>query len=144
MQHRQSNPVFAAAILRRSFRVGGNGGKVAEAYRSLPEKDRVKACIVTGNYGEAGAIEFYGKKYGLPLPPLSGHNQYHVWGPGRFTGEVVISIGLPLEDLTKNYQTVQTAAVFTNPYVMPYENNLPVYVCRAGSGQTVFGGQAVD
>jgi hypothetical protein len=104
--------------------------KVARVYRSLPEADRAKACIAAWNYGEAGAIEFYGKKYGLPLPPVSGHNQYHVWGPGRFTGEVVISIGIPLEVLMKNYQSVQTAALFTNPYVMPYENNLPIYVCR--------------
>ncbi|HEX3043252.1 MAG TPA: hypothetical protein VHY08_00745, partial [Bacillota bacterium] len=104
--------------------------KVAAVYRSLPEADRAQACIVTGNYGEAGAIEFYGKKYGLPLPPLSGHNQYHVWGPGRFTGEVVIMVGFSKEDIRQNYREIQTGAILTNPYMMPYEKSNPIYICR--------------
>ncbi len=104
--------------------------KLSEVYQSLPVEDREKACIAAGNYGEAGAVEFYGRKYGLPLPPVSGHNQYHVWGPGRFTGEIVIAVGLPKDYLMENYGTVETRTVFTNPYVMPYENDLPIYVCR--------------
>jgi hypothetical protein len=104
--------------------------KVAEVYQALPAADQVQACIFTGNYGEAGAIEFYGKQYGLPLPPLSGHNQYHVWGPGRFSGKVMIITGMPYESLVGKFDSVVTGAIFSNPYGMPYENNLPIYVCR--------------
>ncbi len=104
--------------------------KVAGVYRSLSPAERAKTCILVGNYGEAGAIDFYGKKYGLPLPPVSGHNQYHVWGPGRFNGEGTISIGISGDSLKKMFRTVQTAAVITHPYVMSYENHLPVYICR--------------
>jgi 4-amino-4-deoxy-L-arabinose transferase-like glycosyltransferase len=107
--------------------------KVAAVYHLLPMEERSKAGILVGNYGEAGAIEFYGKKYGLPLPPLSGHNQYHVWGPGRFTGEVMIITGIPYDQLAGKFGEIKTAAVFSNPYVMPYENNLPIYVCRRPS-----------
>lgn len=103
---------------------------VVKVYRSLPENDRTKACIVTGNYGEAGAIEFYGKKLGLPLPPLSGHNQYHVWGPGRFSGDVAIAVGLSRQLLTEGYREIRPAARFFNPYAMPYERENPIYVCR--------------
>lgn len=112
--------------------------KVAEVYHSLPAADRVKACILAGNYGEAGAIEFYGKKYGLPLPPVSGHNQYYIWGPGRFSGEVVITVGISFDNIVNmgngivklNYQDIQKGPILTNPYMMPYEKANPIYVCR--------------
>lgn len=104
--------------------------KVAEVYQSLPQEDQKNACIATGNYGEAGAIEFYGQKYDLPLPPVSGHNQYHIWGPGRFSGEVLIAVGLPYDFLRQNYQDVQAGPKLTNPYMMPYEKERPIYICR--------------
>ena len=103
--------------------------KVAEVFRSLPVAEQTKACILAGNYGEAGAFEFYGKKYGLPLPPVSGHDQYHVWGPGRFNGEVAIAIGIPPASLERLFKKVSPVAVFFHPYAMSYENQ-PIYLCR--------------
>jgi 4-amino-4-deoxy-L-arabinose transferase-like glycosyltransferase len=104
--------------------------KVAEVYQSLPEAEQKKACIGVGNYGEAGAIEFYGEKYGLPLPPVSGHNQYHIWGPGRFSGEVLIAVGLSHSFLSQYYQDIQAGSMLTNPYMMPYEKQNPIYICH--------------
>ncbi len=104
--------------------------KVAETYYSLPAADRAKACIVASNYGEAGAIEYYGEKYHLPLPPVSGHLQYYIWGPGRFSGEVVITVGVSYDDVKHSYQDVRKGPVLTNPYMMPYEKTNPIYVGR--------------
>jgi hypothetical protein len=104
--------------------------KVAQVYRSLPATDRAKACIVTRNYGEAGAIEFYGKKYGLPLPPVSGHLQYYIWGPGRFSGEIAIGVGFSFNDVKQSYRDVRKGPVLTNPYMMPYEKANPIYIGR--------------
>jgi hypothetical protein len=104
--------------------------KVAQVYRSLPATDRAKACIVTRNYGEAGAIEYYGEKYHLPLPPVSGHLQYYIWGPGRFSGEVVIAVGFSYDDVKVTYQDVRKGPILTNPYMMPYERANPIYVGR--------------
>jgi hypothetical protein len=104
--------------------------KVAQVYHSLPATDRAKACIVTRNYGEAGAIEYYGEKYHLPLPPVSGHLQYYIWGPGRFSGEVVIAVGFPYDDVKASYQDVKKGLILTNPYMMPYERANPIYVGR--------------
>src|SRR5215212_6596992 len=39
---------------------------VARVYDRLPPEERSEACVLTGNYGEAGAIDFFGPKYGLP------------------------------------------------------------------------------
>ncbi|MGD0456249.1 MAG: hypothetical protein ABSC21_00705 [Terriglobia bacterium] len=41
--------------------------------------------ILAGNYGGAGAIDFYGSRYALPKS-ISAHQNYY-WGPGQYTGE---------------------------------------------------------
>ncbi|HUN89420.1 MAG TPA: hypothetical protein VMU28_11545, partial [Terriglobales bacterium] len=52
---------------------------VAQVYNSLPPEDRVHGGILAGNYGEAGAIDFFGPKYGLPQS-ISAHQNYYYWG----------------------------------------------------------------
>jgi len=39
---------------------------VAGVYNALPAAERAKTAILAGNYGEAGAIDFFGSRYGLP------------------------------------------------------------------------------
>jgi len=102
---------------------------VARVYKSLPPEDQAKACIFGGNYGETGAINFFGKAYGLPQA-ISGHNQHYLWGPGNCTGEVVIIVGVPNQILADIFQTVTIADTARCKYCMPYESNLPILVCR--------------
>jgi len=102
---------------------------VAKVYNSLPPEDRAKCAIFAGNYGEAGAIDFFGKKYGLPKA-ISGHNNYWLWGPGNHTGEIVITVGPRLEDVKKTFDQVELGATVVSEYAMPYESNLPVFICR--------------
>jgi hypothetical protein len=101
---------------------------VAHVYHSLPKNEQAQACIFTENYGEAGAIDFYGPQYHLPQA-ISGHNSYYLWGPGTCTGAVVISVGNSLAFLQPVLSSVTQAATITCDYCMPEENNLPVYVC---------------
>jgi len=104
---------------------------VARVYHQLPAEEQKKACILTGNYGEAGAIKFFGEKNGYALPPvISGHGQYFYWGFGNCTGEVIISIGISERYLKQAFQEVISAGLFQCQYCMPYENNQPVFVCR--------------
>src|SRR5258708_33528614 len=71
---------------------------VAGVFHSLPVSDQSKAAILARNYGQAGAIEYFGSSYGLPRP-ISGHNNYYLWGPQQYTGEVVVTVGIPIEKL---------------------------------------------
>ncbi len=87
------------------------------------------ACVFTANYGEAGAIDFFGPEYGLP-EAISGHNSYYIWGPGDCAGEVVISVGVPRGDLQAVFGEVEKEAMIRCEYCMPDEDDLPVYVCR--------------
>jgi hypothetical protein len=102
---------------------------VAKVYNSLSPEERAKCAIFTSNYGEAGAIDFFGKKYGLPKA-ISGHNNYWLWGPGNYTGEIVITVGESLEDVEKTFAQVELGATHVHEYAMPYESDLPVYICR--------------
>jgi len=102
---------------------------VASVFRSLPAEDQQKAAILAKNYGEAGAVDSFGPTYGLPRA-ISGHNNYYLWGPQHYSGELVISIGIPAEDLRPIFGQIELAATIENEYAVPNENNLPVYICR--------------
>jgi 4-amino-4-deoxy-L-arabinose transferase-like glycosyltransferase len=103
---------------------------LSDVYRSLPAEDQAKACIFTSNYGEAGALQFYSSRYDLP-PTISGHNNYYLWGPGSCSGEVILYLGQAnIADLKQGFADVQQVAVNKCQYCMPYENNLPIFLCR--------------
>ncbi len=103
---------------------------VARAYETLSDQERAQACILAGNYGEAGALEFFGRQYNLP-PVISGHNNYYLWGPGRCTGDVLISVGAMEEaEARQIFEVVEIAGRTQCAYCMPYENNLPVLICH--------------
>jgi hypothetical protein len=104
--------------------------KIATVFFKLSEEERKKAVILTGNYGEAGAISFYGKGLGLPAA-ISGHNQYHVWGPQGATGEIMIIIGMgEKSSLEGFFETVEWADQTAAPLAMPYEDKAAIFLCR--------------
>lgn len=93
--------------------------QVAAYYHSLPAAERQKTAIFTDNYGQAGAIDFYGRKYGLP-PAISGHQNYYLWGPRGFTGESVILIESDSEP--ELWTSLHKIGMRHHPYAMPDEN----------------------
>jgi hypothetical protein len=100
---------------------------VAGAYEKLTDAQRSQACIFTSNYGEASALNLLGNRYDLP-PAISGHNNYYLWGPGRCTGKVIVTVGLSRGDVKQVYVDVARAATITCRYCVPEENDVPVYV----------------
>jgi hypothetical protein len=102
---------------------------VAKVYNSLSPEEKQECVIGASNYGEAGAIDFFGKRYGLPHS-ISSHNNYWIWGPGEKSGNVLIVVGGDLETYLKMYSEVQQAATVVSEYARPFETDLPVYLCR--------------
>ena len=63
---------------------------VAAVIQRLPEQERHSVLLAGQNYGEAGALEYYGRSLHFP-PVISGHNSYWLWGPVN-PAEVVIMV----------------------------------------------------
>jgi hypothetical protein len=101
---------------------------VAGVYNGLPPDVRAKTCIVAQNYGQAGAIDLFGPRYGLPSA-ISGHQNYFLWGPHGCTGESVIVMDGLQPSLEADYAVVRNAAHVEHPYSMPYEH-FDVFYCQ--------------
>ena len=54
--------------------------KVAKVYQNLPPSEREQVYIHCDNYGEAGALNFYGRHYNLP-EAHSLNSSYILWTP---------------------------------------------------------------
>jgi hypothetical protein len=102
---------------------------VANVYQSLSPGDRAQAVIVASNYGEAAAIDFVGGQYGLP-PAVSGHNQYYLWGTHGYSGNVIIDVAGDCGARDHLFATSERAATFTSPWIQPFEDGIPIMVCR--------------
>lgn len=101
---------------------------VARAVDELTPSERASAAILTGDYGQASAIEFFGRRDGLP-PAISGHNQYYLWGP-HGDHPVIVAVGIRRAVLARAYRSIERVGTYVSPYVLPENSNLPVYVCR--------------
>jgi hypothetical protein len=102
---------------------------VAAVWRALPPEEQAHTTIITGNYGEAGAIDLYGPDDGLPSA-RSGHNQYFLWGPGDDDPLVILRVGGDPERWKSDCEELTIPARIGTPYVMPYERDRPILQCR--------------
>lgn len=101
---------------------------VERDYAALPPADRARAAIFGSNYGEAAAVDVYGR--GLP-PAISGSNNYYLWGPRGYDGSVVLAIDADPAQWSSICRSVRVLGTFgTSPYAMPYERNRPILLCR--------------
>lgn len=102
---------------------------VARVYRALPTADRARVVIIGNNYGEAGAVDFYGPRYGLP-PAISPAGSYWFFGPGDRRGDVAIVLGASEAGLRPFFRSITLAARVDLPWVVPEERDMPIWLCR--------------
>jgi hypothetical protein len=110
---------------------------VAKAYFALPPAERTKCAIFGNDYGQAGAIDFYGPKLGLPKA-ISGHLTYWYWGPRHYTGEVMLVLGDRREVLEREFDDVEAVSEIGDPYAMAQEH-FTLFLCRHPKGWTLAG-----
>ena len=103
---------------------------VAEVFHRLSPEEQADCIIFAGNYGEAGAIDYYGPALGLP-PATAFHMNYYFWGPPAKSGKVSIYVGLDRDALERSFGEVQQVATFEAPdHVFFVEDHVPIYICR--------------
>jgi hypothetical protein len=110
-------------------------GQIAGVANGLPARERGHLVVFTGDYGAAGAIDFYGASYGLPHA-ISGHNSYWWWGPaGARDGATTIAVNLSRGYLLTIFSEVKPAGSVSTPNgVWSEERGEPIWIC---TGQRV-------
>jgi hypothetical protein len=102
---------------------------VSRAYLTIPEAERLTTVAFVTNYGDAGALELYARRYPLPRV-ICNHNSYWFWGVGPTPVTTFIRLGGNREDYLESYGDVTPAGVHTCNHCMPYENNLNIFIAR--------------
>lgn len=105
--------------------------QVARVRDALPQPERDTAIVITGNYGEAGAIDRYGTPLGLP-EPLSGHNA--LWAQRRppHTRVTAVVVGKGPLRVAQTFATCTVAGTLDDGVgVHNEEQGQPVAVCRS-------------
>jgi hypothetical protein len=98
------------------------------AWERISAADRADCAIFAQDYGQAGAIDFFGRAHGLP-GAISGDRTYWLWGPRNYSGDCMVVLDdsrQTLESLFQHVEYVGTSAA--NPYAL--EQQIPVYICR--------------
>ncbi len=103
---------------------------VSNVYHGLSKEEQIRTIIITGNYGEAGAINHYRKKYDLP-EASSGISSYYYWGPVNPEASIAIFIGYPDDYLNRYFSDVEIMEIITNTYgINNEEHGLTITICR--------------
>lgn len=106
---------------------------VAHVYDSLPSEKRAQAVLLAENYGEAGALDYFGPRFGLPAA-VSAAGSYWFFGPGEKPGGVIITLGVDRRDLEHYCGVVTAAGRLTNDWSVEEEQDVSVYVCEQLKG----------
>lgn len=102
---------------------------VSSVYSALGDRDRSEAVVLASNYGEAASLEYYRRKYDLP-DVICNHNSYWHWGYKGASGRVVIGLGWERGNYEEYFEEVVPVDTVRSEYSMPYESNLPIFLCR--------------
>ncbi len=94
---------------------------VGRVYNSLPAEERAKTAIFGNDFGQSGALDYYGPQYGLPKS-IGGHLANWTWGPRQYTGESVLVLGDNQKRLEELFEVVKPMAEIGHPYAMDQEH----------------------
>ncbi len=100
---------------------------VSQIYHGLPVEIRKPCAIVTANYGEAGAIDYYARQFDIPKC-ISKGGSFWGWGYCGYDGEYVMTVGFSEDDVHGFYNSVEAAPPFQYPFAR--ESGIPVLMAR--------------
>jgi hypothetical protein len=109
--------------------------ETAVAWNEVPPSDRADCAIFAQDYGAAGAIDFLGRRDGLP-PAISGNQTWFLWGPRGYSGNCLIVLDDRQARLEQLFDSVRYVGESRdNPYAL--EKRLPVWICRTAKFGTL-------
>jgi hypothetical protein len=124
-----NRPAVLPQIYADMFGWSEMADRVAAFYHTLSPQEQRETAIFANDYGEGGAIDFFGQRYGLP-EAIGGHQNFWIWGPRNYTGTSLIVLGESdvrnMQRYCASYSVVGTTQF---PLSRPDEWE-PIYYCR--------------
>ena len=106
--------------------------ETARIYKSLSTEEQARTAIFANSYGQAGAIDFFGPRLGLPKA-ICNHQSYWLWGPRDYDGGTVIVLGSDGTGDREHFRSVEVAGRAEHPYSRQDEH-FDIFVCRGLTG----------
>lgn len=106
--------------------------ETARVYNSLSPEEQARTAIFANSYGQAGAIDFFGPRLGLPKS-ICNHQSYWLWGPRDYDGSIVIVLGSDGTGDREHFQSVEPAGRVEHPYSRRDEH-FDIFLCRGLTG----------
>ena|SRR5487761_2053505 len=89
--------------------------QVAAVFHSLSHAQQIRTIILTGNYGEAGALERYGAQFNIPPGRVfSGANSFWLWGPPPQSVTSVVAVNMDPAALRRAFSRVRLVLIYKN------------------------------
>jgi hypothetical protein len=102
--------------------------ETAVAWNRIPQAERSDCGIFAQDYGQAGAIDFFGRREGLP-GAMSGDRTYWIWGPHNYSGNCMIVLDDRKEVLESYWNQVEFIGR-SAPNLYALEQQIPVFLCK--------------
>jgi hypothetical protein len=103
--------------------------QVAAALQTLPAEDRARAVVLAPHWVFASVIEYYGRHRDLP-PVVSPHNAYWFWRADAAGRDVVVSVAVEPEVLSRYFEETRPLAVFRCRYCTIFRPDMRIEVSK--------------
>lgn len=89
--------------------------EMARISKSLSPEEQTRTAIFANSYGQAGAIDFFGPRLGLPKG-ICNHQSYWLWGSRDYDGSTAIVLGSDGTGDREPFRSVEVAGRAEHPY----------------------------
>ena len=103
--------------------------EMGRVYAGLTDAQRRDVVVGASNYGRAGAIDYYGERYGLPRA-ISSAGSYWFFGPGPLPGNVALIIENDDVHLRQLWNDVRIVGHVHSVWSVTEESDVNIYLCQ--------------
>lgn len=96
-------------------------------FSTMPPEDRARYGVFCETAEQAASLDFYGKELAIP-PAVSGDRQYWYRGPGGYSGDRLVVVGVNEEGLRTLFGEVHLRMRFRDEYMHPGNGMTPIWL----------------